>query len=467
MTTQKLAIFILLACVILLCFQPNTNAQEHEITDFKSTIEKVRLPIPPQKGKKSKDYSLNDEVANLISEVAKQLNLYDIIVGIYMDSTSENQDSTITDKMIVNLKQIERFSEAIVVTATDIFQQGVPPEQDEAYFSIKDQIFKKDLQESNQQYSKNIQTQLTVYAQIIHIKTGDLLGSLNLEVLHTGGSLKKSKAKAMKLLKKKAIYELKSIYWFSTDLITTKNGMTGLPFGTSSGIKKGMLFELIEPDRIWTLDDEEFLAPGGSAGIATVVDTSADSCGLRILRQWRDLYSGSWAVEHPKKIFAIQLNFLPPSIDSYTNFGVYFQGRPLHEFDWGFGMQIMQVNDSFGDNDYGFGFGGYGIWRFFNMSRIDLGGKLGIDLDIPFRKDDDERTVNTALFSAHIGLVAEFFLSARSDFVISAGYRFGVKSKNWEYSEDEETYSAYWENGSPEVDNSGLMFSIGYKHLLF
>ncbi|UCE05050.1 MAG: hypothetical protein JSW07_15705, partial [bacterium] len=278
---------------------------------------------------------------------------------------------------------------------------------------------------------------------------------------------KKSKAKAMKLLKRKAISKLKSIYWFSADIIKIKNGMIGLPFGTTSGIKKGMMFELVEPDRVWTYEDEEILVPGGSAGIATVVDTSADNSGLRILRQWRDHYIGSWAIEHPTSVFALGLNFVPPSTDAYTNLGIQLHVGPMHDFDWGFGMQIIRITDSFGDDDFGFGFGGFGIWRFLNTSKIDLGVKLGIDLDIPFRKDDDGQTVHSILFSGYMGVVGEFLLSKKFDFVISAGYCFSTKSDKWEYSDDEETFPAFWEKDAPEVNNSGFMLSVGFKYLLF
>lgn len=132
----------------------------------------------------------------------------------------------------------------------------------------------------------------------------------------------------------------------------------GIPLGTNARVEKGLFFERIEPDRIWELDDEEFLVPGSSAAIATVMDTSVDSSGFKILRQWRDIYPGSWAVEHPAPIFAWGLNFSPPSTDSYSSLGICFHFAPLHRFDFGFGMQIIKVTDSYEEDDYGFGFSG-------------------------------------------------------------------------------------------------------------
>jgi hypothetical protein len=392
------------------------------------------------------------------------LGLYDVIVGISIDSTLENQDSTITKEMIVDFKQVAEFSEAIVVTATHIFQKGISPEEEEAFFLLKSPVFKKS---SKKNYSNNIGTELTVLSYFIDIETGEFLGYFNVEVTHIGGSRRKSKEKALKALKEKVMHELKKSYWFSSEIVSTKNGKITLPLGTSVGIEKGMLFELIEPDRVWTVDDEKFFVPGGVVGFASVVDTASDSSGLQILRQWRDHYSGSWAVEHPKSVFTLQLYFVPPSTDSYINLGLQLHTRPMHRFDGGFGMHILRVTDSFGDNDFGLGFSGFGIWKFFNIPRLILGGKLGVDIDIPFRKDDDGIVVHTTLLSAHVGIVAEFPSSPKTDFIFCAGYRFGVKSDGWQYSRDDETSPAYWENSSPEVDNSGFMWSLGYKYFLF
>jgi len=39
---------------------------------------------------------------------------------------------------------------------------------------------------------------------------------------------------------------------------------------------------------------------------------------------------------------------------------------------------------------------------------------------------------------------------------LNTGYRFGRKSNDWNYSEDDETYSATWNDNAPKVDNSGF-----------
>ena len=455
---------IVFAFIFLLIFQTGLFAQETDIAESEFTIHKMRLPFPASKDTKPKYYSLDDEVATALNAVKRELGLYEIILGIYIDSTTQVEDSTFGDFLVFDFDEVSHFQEAIVIIGTNISQQSVSQQEDETYFSLgeTDTDEKKSVASS-----KDIQTQLLAIAMFVDIETGITLGLLDLEVFHTGGSAKKSKAGAMKLLKQKAMAELKQIYWLSADIIKTKKGKQGIPYGTNAGIKKGLMFELVEPDREWELDGETVFVQGSSAAIATVTDTSADSSGFRILRQWRNTYPGSWAVEPAKSIYAIEFAFLPPATEAYTNFGVYFHARPIQDFDWGGGMQIIRTTDSFGDDDYGFGFNLFGMWRFINETKINFSGKVGVDFDIPFRKDDDGQVVNTLLFSAPICFVGEILLSQKFDFIFNIGYRFSAKSDNWEFSEDEENYKAYWDERAPKVDNSGFMFSVGFKMFIF
>ena len=458
---------IILISLLVIILQINLYAQEDETVDFNITIDKMRLPIHPSKDDKSTYHSLDDEVATIMNQTLQELRLWDIITGVYFDSSLLSQDSTISHDMIVDFKELEGYTEAIIVLGSAIFQQGVPPDRDEAYFSIGTQNSRKKSTEQENKYPKNIQTQLSVYTQYIDIETGESLGTLELEVTYTGGAAKKSKAKTMKLLREKAKQEFKRIYWFSSNVITTKNGKTGLPRGTSSGVYKDIIFELVEPDRMWTIDDEDYIMPGGSAAIATVIDTSADSSGFKILRQWRDYTGECWAVEHPFPTWAVQFNLGIPATGSYYNLGVNLHGRPIQKYDFGVGMQASQITDTYNDIDYGFGFGAFAVWRFLNTTKIDLGMIFRIDLDIPFKKDDSGQTVHAILFSIQPGITAEFLLSAKWDLVVNAGYRIAANTDMWEYSEDEENFPAYWEKNAPYVDNSGFIVSFGFKYLLF
>ncbi|NIA30770.1 MAG: hypothetical protein GWP06_12765 [Actinobacteria bacterium] len=421
-------------------------------------VNKMRLPILPN-DKGSIYFSLNDEIAILIERVTNELNLYDIATGVLVDSTFETLDSTITKKLIIPFDQLQDFREAIVVAETNISQQGVPPNK-ETYFSSSQPIFTG---KDKKAYTKNVRTDISVLAYFFNIETGESLGALAEKVIYVGGSREKSKAKALKKLQQKIFRDLKRIYWISYDIASSEKGKITVIPDTAQVIKKGILFELVEPDRMQTKDDKEYTIPGGVVGFATVTDSSH----LKILHQWRNFGAGSWVVEHPDPIRALQLSVVPPITQDYLNYGLHFQVAPIRSLDWGFGVQISRVTDSMNKNDYGFGFSGFAIWRFLNGARMDIGTKVGMDMDILFRKDDNEEVVNTVLFSAQAGLLSEIPFSPNLDFVVNVGYRFGFKTDTWEYSVDDDTFPAFWENDIPRVDNSGFVFSVGFKYLLF
>ena len=71
------------------------------------------------------------------------------------------------------------------------------------------------------------------------------------------------------------------------------------------------------------------------------------------------------------------------------------------------------------------------------------------------------------LFSGSLGFHSEFLLSAKTDFVCELGYRFGIKTDNWVYSDDEEDGDPYWLEKAPELNNTGFVLSLGIKYHLF
>lgn len=448
------------AFLIFISFAINTFSQEIDST---FTINQMRLPVLSTKEKKPSDSTLEDQAAIILSETVRKLWLRDVIVGIEMESTGDTDANFVTRQKIIDFRLPSPFSEAIVISNVELSQKSISTPDENEYFQLNGTV--KDLLDGTEDKSE-IHTELILNAWIVDIRTQEVIAPFEIDVFYTGGSRQTSLSKAMSQLRQKAIYELKWFYWLAAEITERHDNLRELPIGADMMIRKNELFEIIEPDRAIETDEGELIIIGGPVALAAVVDTAKDNSHLKILRQWRDDYPGSWAVEHPKKVFALQLSYIPPVTDAYTHFALHYNNSPLRSLDWGFGVQFIKVVDTFNDNDYGFGFGGFGIYRFLNLARLNLGAKIGCDLDIPFRNDDDDQTVSTALLSSNIGIVAEFLISAKVDLVLMAGYRFGLKSKEWSYSEDEESYDAYWENEAPEVDNSGFTISVGTRFLL-
>ncbi|MFZ5518001.1 MAG: hypothetical protein ACOY90_15250 [Candidatus Zhuqueibacterota bacterium] len=459
---SKSALIILVSFAFLIGFQTEARCQESSEDTSAINFGKLRLPIIPWGN--TQPPTLNDEIALLLQNTLEELILYDILVALPVDSVFIHGSNYVRHNFALKPFHARKYLEAIIITSAQMYQEGVYPGTKEQYFSLAQP---KQTTMDSLDNPDNVYTYLSMESYFIDIQSGDYTGDFNFVVVHTGGDRGKSKRTAMNLLHAKMVNELKRIYWISADIDSAAGGTISIPLGSRHGIKPGWIFELVEPDRVWNAEGEEYVTPGGSVGFACVTDTVQESSQLSIIRQWDDYYAGSWAVEHLNPVYSIMLNYTVPSDNSYFNTGVVVQGRAIHNLDWGFGVHFMHIVDSYDEKDYGFGVSGFGLWRFLNHKRLDLGARLGLLLDIPFKNDDDDRAVNTVLFATALTGTCEFMLSAHTDIVVDAGYRWGIKNDDWSYSEEEESMPAYWFADPPSVQNSGLVLSVGIKYHLF
>jgi hypothetical protein len=458
-------LILLLAISPLLGFQTGISAQELDSTESEINIKRMRLPLPAY-AKNSTRYTIEDEIANIAADILEQIGMHDILAGIKLDSAQINK-TTAKKYTLITFKELNGIREAIVLSSVEIDQFSVSPEEEESYFSLKRSIFEKNPQEQNQQDSTNIYTEIYALLNFIDIDPENDLGHIELIANHRGGTFEESREKALEDLGIKLMMELKKIYWLYSDIETTTNGKIKFPFGTNYGLRKGMLVELVEPERILEDQNGEYIVPGGCVGFASVVDTASDSSNLKIIRLWKNYYPGSWMVDFFDQIDGFELNFVAPSTDYYFNFGIHYHMHPMNNSDFGYGIQFIRVSDSYGDKNFGFGFAVFSIWRFLNLAKFDLGFQIGLNLDIPYRKDDVGELVNTVLFSMPIEIIAEIPLSKKFDFVFGTGYRFAAKSSKWDAAEDEDIYSVYWKDDPPIVDNTGFILSAGFKYYLY
>ena len=99
------------------------------------------------------------------------------------------------------------------------------------------------------------------------------------------------------------------------------------------------------------------------------------------------------------------------------------------------------------------------------MPSLFMQAKIGVELDIPFKKDDEGMTALLPVLSGTLGINAGFMLTKRTDFELNIGYRFSIRSSNWTYSSEEESYDAFWYDAAPVVDLNGFFFTLGYKFI--
>jgi len=382
-------------------------------------------------------------IAALIQNELDVLNLDDIVIG-FENRPSDTGDHEITVDVLTDSSGLINAGEIIVITDASL---GEFPDT-----------------ETGTKKARRTGAGFSAYFSDGY--TGEVLGHMQIHAAHSGGSSEESREMALKALRRRIRRELKKCYWLSAGIESSGSGKPAIPLGSYDGLEPGMVFEIMAADRWIAGTRGERFVEGGPAGLAVIADTTAGSSTLHTVRQWRNWSAGSWVLEHFDPLYALQFRIAAPSVPEYTACGFFLQWFPLNRMDWGLGIQIIRVTDTRSRDDYGFGFSGFGLYRFFRNGRIRYGFLAGCDIDIPFRKDDDDFMVSAFLLSAYSGINAEYTLSRKWDLVFTLGYRLGLETASWEYSMDDERYPAWWDGEAPSVNNTGIFFSAGLKLII-
>jgi len=427
-------------------------------------------------------YQLRLELTNKLEKILKDLNIYDVIVG----QSPENQplssyDSIEVHSKLSHLSQINFAVEALVLSllyfeqkqlsadsiiqssedTTQLFQDLKRP-----LWSSLLQVFRKQKSMSHKS-SQPVQTHLSVMVQLVLLDSGQVIDTFYVDVVHLGQQKTDSKVGALEQFQKMAHQEVKKWYRLFSEVVAAENNEITLLLGKTLDVRQNNLYELIEPNRFVKSRHHEYTVPGKRIGFARIKKVTEDSSQAQVVRQWRPLQAGTFAVSCQQLLGALLFDYYLPTTDSYFRMGGQIAINPLLDYELGFDIHYFNIVDSYQEKDHGVGFGFSGLWRFRNRTRYDLGTKLGLDMEIPFKKDDDGRTVNTLLVSAQLGLTGEFLVTSGLDFIINIGYRVSNKNSSWSYSEEEETIEAYWEDKPPSVRNTGFFLTVGLKILAF
>ncbi|MBN2012254.1 hypothetical protein JW960_23190 [candidate division KSB1 bacterium] len=439
----------------LIYFSTSTALSQDSLTYTHS----IRRPMLPYfDGEKF--YSLDDEIAAVLIQTLNELYIYDILVTIEVDSSV--MDAKIR-RIIIRTDTADEAREVIAIDSTAIEQRVIAKIERPSYFDLDKPI----LQHEQTNKASNIRTNVRMDAKFVDTETKQVIGTFHVDVGYTGGDAAKSRKKALEKFRHKVYFELKQVYWFSTTITAMDRDTLIIPVGSDDEVYPGMMFDVVNPERVSTdKNGQEKISPYRYACVATVFDTTANESWLRIQRKWGTIDPNNWLVEHPIRSYALQINCLPAISSNAFGLAVSLVSDPMKKSYWGFGMKFIQVTDSYLHSDYGFGFSGIGGAKCVDKSRLDFCVQVGLDLDIPFRKDDDENTVSTLLFSSNVSLIGELPLSRQSDLLFGIGYRISNTAKEWNYSDQDETIPAYWEQDAPHVDNRGIIFTMGYRYMV-
>jgi hypothetical protein len=374
---------------------------------------------------------------------------------------------SLPDSVVLALGDSMECDEALIVDLLEFSQIGVPPDEEEEDHNILETIIDGLFSIDSEDFSDNIHTRLSVQFRNMDLATGEEIDRFSVRVSHTGGTKPDSEEKALEKLREVVFNEVRMIYQLDSEVIAVDGVDLDLSLNSNQRITGNTLFEIIEPEEVIMAGDEEVIYPGEPAGLACVLSVGDTVNHSLVIRQWNAIKPGFYASALNKNIHGIQLYFLPRFPGDYMYIGGQFHYSPIGIWDIGGGIRYIYVADSHNEKDHGFGFGIFCSGRLLTETALTVHVKMNFDLDLPFKKDDDGKTVTTSVFSGTLGISGSFMLSKKSDFEINLAYRLSLKSYNWTFNEDETNHYAFWYNGPPVVDLSGFYFTVGYKFLLF
>ena len=447
------------------------------------SYDQLGLIFIPAEWDKSVYGSLEAEIADLFTITARSLKRFFVADWLVVDDIIYEEDllvpQNIDDSMALQFGELAGMDEVFLFEIVRFAQVGVPPDDDDdddsSFFTklvvgfIKLLFSKVPEYPEDGLYADNMQTTVEIAFTQIDVANAEISQQFFVFAEHTGGNRDESKIKAFSALSERIQEELKRTFLLTPGIQAIRDRQIIFDLGANMGIQKGDLYEIVEPDRRQIIAGEEQIFAGKKVGLAQVVSVDESNSAIRLLRQWAPLDTTFQALEFTSDWKGLILNTSAPLLRNYWSLGMQLNWRPIHPLDGGGGLRILRKTDSFDQADWGFGFGGYGSWRFLHLYKLTLQTRLDMDVDFFIRRDDQDDWVNTALFSISPGVQAEILLSRRRDLVLTAGYRFFGSSNSWQKfsDEDEEAQDAVWIDRAPRLDISGFYINIGYRFILF
>jgi len=456
--------------LVLLILLTQGISQSADSLDVELSYQPLWILILPGTISESSEPSLENQVTNIVVDIAWQLGRFEVFdrydVWDLLKNYQLEKSWNLPDRVILAIGDSIECDEALIIDVLNFSQDGVPPDDDEDdrnfFESLIDGLFNSD----SEDYSDNIQTNLSVQFRNIDLINGTEIDRTSVSVSHTGGTKTESKEDVLDNYRDVVLNEVRMIYQLVSEVIAIDGVDLDLYIGSNLGISNNTLFEIIEPDKIEKTGDEEVIYPGEIVGLACVQSVRDTLKRSLVIRQWNRIQPGFYAYEFTKKIHGIQFYYIPGFPEDYMSIGVQYHYNPLGNWDVGGGIRYIYVTDSYDESNHGLGFGVLGSRRLWTTTAMTIRANININLDIPFKKDDDNQTVSTGVFSGSIGIGAGFMLSKKSDLELNLVYRLSTHSSTWTYSKKDD-YDAFWYDEPPVVDISGFYFSVGYKILLF
>ena len=487
---------IILILIPLFFTQINSQEIAPEIT-----MERKKLIILTSNNKEG---NISDQITQIASSTATQLNRYDVLDRSYLDKILKEQklqhSGVVNPDDAIEIGKVAGANEAIHISILNFGQKGVPTKKQEEkeekeepetglFGWIVKEVVKAEIDkklEDVERYPNNIQTIINGEVRLLDIETGQTTTSFQINVEHTGGVKTKSLNQALKKVRSQMVTHMKSLYQLSSEVLDVRGKDATLLLGKDMGVHGGMLFKIKSLDTKRTVRHREITISGKTVGFVEVENVSADASEGRVLRKWNSIEPGYQAIEQTGGIGSWGLSGVYSS--NIKNYRLRLLGNynPLHQLGGAIFGDIGMVEDTRGDMDLQLGFGIDLNYRILRSSPFNLGGVLSLPFDFHIRSDDGDEvgdvddkvhTVVLPIISPRIGLQSELMVNSKLDIVLRAEYTIAsINLGDWSYSEENEgddestSMDAQWDPDKivPEIDYSGnLVFSAGIRMFIF
>ncbi len=455
------------------------------------TTEKKRLLVLPAQENDTTGIQL--EVTETVVSAAVSLGRFEIIDRNHLADILLEQNlamyGLIDDSSAVSFGKIASAGEALLVSVLNFGQQGVPDNSDERDDDEDDaggflarliaaQIMKEVFEISNplewgqktDPWSHNIQTQITVQVKNIDVETSETLYSFLVDASHTGGSASKSRATAMNTLRARIEAELRAFYRLGTEVLSVDGNELLIPLGSELGLRPGMVFRISEPDRIESFGERSITVPGDVVGYARIHTIGNEAGRAAVIRRWDDIQPGYQVSERIKPMVAGKVEILPAVPEGKSVIGLGVTLGAAGPFVMGVGIGYAMIEDSRDETVGGINLSLSGGLRPSYARKNRFVVKSTIDVAFLFKSDDEGHLAYTAAPSINFGGELELLSGPHRDWLIGLGYRIGVPTDRWFYSESDDdsdqTLKAVWNGAAPEINPTGPYLTLGTRFIL-
>ncbi len=452
----------------------DSTSAEAEILQERKRL--VILPVDTLRG----HVEISLEVGRIVAGVAAELGRFEIIDRNDLQQIIQEQDlalfGLVNDSDAVRLGQIAGAQEALRVSIVSFSQIGVAPKDDDddggaIFGAIIKGLVKIAVKDKSdiEKWPNNINTELRIEIRHLDLETGKSLNSIIVEGSHTGGTKGKSRSKAINQVRNRVRIQLRRLYMLESTVVSINDQQVILPFGSDIGVRRGMIFEIAEPDQISQFGTSSIKIPGKTVAYVKTLEVADSGSRSIVMRQWGPIKPGYRVDELLRPIITSSLALRKSLNDEGLEIGTSFLANGSGGFYFGLGLGFVAATDRRSERDSGVSTKAIAGLRLKLSSRLVIAPELNLGFNAYFKSDDADDSATATATSAlvSLGASAEYMLGQHIDFVAGAGYDFGGTTGKWlvSGSDDEDSSAATWNGDQPDIDTGGLYFNVGLRYL--